>query len=473
MRACRLLCLLLGLVWMLVPAAAFAQSSASNRVNVLFIASDDLNNNLGCYGHRIVKSPNLDRLAQRGMRFERAYCQFPLCSPSRVSLMTGLRPDVTRIFDLQTDFRTIHPDVVTLPQLFRQNGYAVARVGKIYHYGVPGQIGTNGLDDPKSWDKVINPRGRDKEEERLVKNLTPNRGLGSALAFLAAEGADEEQTDGMVATEAIKLLEENKDKPFFLAVGFFRPHTPYVAPKKYFQMYPPERIPLAKDPEEDLKDIPVAALWTKPANWGLSEQDRRQAIQAYYASISFMDAQVGRVLDALDRLKLADRTIIVFWSDHGYLLGEHGQWMKQSLFEPSARVPMVLAAPQAKAKGQACGRTVELMDIYPTLVDLCGLPTPKEPRTYQRGTSLRPLLDDPNHPWSKPAYTQVRRSANRRSFAGRTVRTERWRYTEWDQGKAGVELYDHQADPAEERNLAQAPEHAATVAELRKLLRPE
>jgi len=446
---------------------AGAQSKPARRMNVLFIASDDLNNDLGGYGHPLVKSPNLDRLARRGLRFYRAYTQFPLCSPSRSSLMTGLRPDVTRVYDLTTHFRANLPDVVTLPQMFRNNGYYAARVGKIYHYGVPGQIGTSGLDDPPSWDKVVNPRGRDKDEEHLLRRLTPQRPLGSSLTMLAAEGADEEQTDGKVATETIKLLEENRDKPFFIAAGFYRPHCPFIAPKKYFDLYPLDKIELPKEPLDHFKNTPEAAFWTKPPYWGLNEQQRREAIQAYYASITFMDAQVGRLLDALERLKLADNTIIVFWSDHGYMLTEHGQWMKQNLFEESARVPLIIAAPTAKAKGRATNRTVELLDIYPTLAELCRLPAPAR----LEGRSLRPLLDNPRAKWDKPAYTQVLRDGQGKRFMGRSVRTERWRYTEWDEGRQGVELYDHDHDPREYRNLANDPTYAITIEELKRLLR--
>jgi uncharacterized sulfatase len=472
----------------LMVLVAHAQSNTSGKMNVLFIASDDLNNDLGGYGHPLVKSPNLDRLAKRGMRFDRAYNQYPLCSPSRSSLMTGLRPDTIKVYDLQTHFRTNVPNVVTLPQMFRNNGYYAARVGKIYHYGVPSQIGTSGLDDPPSWDKFVNPKGRDKADEHLVRNLTPGRGLGSALGILAADGTDEEQTDGMVATETIKLMEENKDKPFFLAAGFYRPHCPFIAPKKYFDLYPLDKITLPSEPPDHLKHLLEPSLWTKPAYWGLNEAERRAAIQAYYASITFMDAQVGRLLDALERLKLADNTIIVFWSDHGYLLTQHGQWMKQNLWEESARVPLIIAAPKAKAKGRASTRTVELLDIYPTLAELCGVAPP----AGLEGRSLRALLDDPRATWNKAAYTQVDRSgaqfgqatapttngpptqaqraAPRPTFTGRSVRTERWRYTEWDEGRRGVELYDHDKDPREYRNLANDPAYAKTIAAMKRLL---
>ncbi len=337
--------LLLLLLACVLPAQA--QAAKKKPLNVLFIAVDDLNNDLGVYGHKSVKSPHIDRLAKRGVRFDRAYCQFPLCSPSRTSLLTGLRPDTTRVYDLQKHFRATLPDVVTLPQLFKNNGYFSARVGKIFHYGVPGQIGTSGLDDPASWDTVVNPRGRDKDEEDKVINLTPNRSLGSALAYLEADGTDEEQTDGMVATETIRLLEASRDKPFFIAAGFYRPHCPYVAPKKYFAMYPLDQITLPRDPADDRTDTPAHAHFTNPPHWGLSEADQKKSIQAYYASITFMDAQVGRLLDALDRLKLRDNTVIVFWGDHGYALGEHGDWMKQTLFEESARAAARVRAGKA------------------------------------------------------------------------------------------------------------------------------
>jgi uncharacterized sulfatase len=450
----------------LQPARAVAQSNPAQKMNVLFIAVDDLNNALGCFGHPVVKSPNTDRLAARGVGFEHCYCQFPLCSPSRTSLFTGLRPDDTKVYDLRTHFRDTVPDALTLPQLFRQSGYFVARVGKLYHYGVPGDIGTDGLDDPKSWDQVVNPRGRDKDEEDKVTNLHQGKsGLGSSFAWLESGGADDEYTDGKVAAETIRLLEEHKDKPFFIGCGFYRPHVPWIVPKKYFDLYPLDKIALPENPPNDRDDIPAAALTVKPANYGFSDEDCRKATRAYFASISYMDAQLGRVLDALDRLKLADKTIIVFWGDNGYHLGEHGLWQKQSLFEESARVPLIVVAPNAKAKGKISPRVVETVDLYPTLADLCGL----QPRIYLAGGSLRPLLDDPNAIWTRVACSQTRRSgAGTGAFMGYTLRTERWRYTEWDGGKQGAELYDHRNDPREFTNLANDPKYAHNVAVLKR-----
>ncbi len=460
-----------GNVWILsavfagLAGSGFAAPAAgSPRYNVLFIATDDLNCDLGCYGHPVVKTPNLDRLAERGVRFERAYCQFPLCSPSRSSLLTGLRPDTTQVFDLKKHFRTVLPGVVTLPQMFRNGGYYAARVGKIYHYGVPGDIGTSGLDDPASWDKVVNPRGRDKDEEHMLTNHTPKRGLGSSLSFLAADGSDEEQTDGIGTTAAIKLLEANKDRPFFIAMGYYRPHCPYVAPKRYFAQVPFEQVRMAQVAQAWRGQVPLPALVsTQPWPWfGVTEEQARESKRAYWAAIEFMDAQVGRLLAALERLGLADRTIVVFWSDNGYHVGEHGLWMKQSLFENSARVPLIVAAPGQKSKGRASLRTVELLDIYPTLAELCGLAPPAN----LTGRSLAPLLDDPRAAWDKPAFTQVWRGG----FPGHSVRTERWRYTEWDGGKRGAELYDYETDPQEEHNLAGDPKHAHIVAELEALV---
>ena len=451
---------LLGLLLVAVASAAPAR-----KPNVLFIAVDDMNNDLGCYGSPVVQSPNIDRLAARGVKFDRAYCQFPLCSPSRSSIMTGLRPDQTRVFDLQYHFRTGLPDVVTLPQLFMRNGYYAARVGKIYHYGNPGDIGTSGLDDPPSWKEFVNPAGTDKTTlESDVINYTPQRGLGSAMVYLSdAKGRDEDHTDGKVATEAIRLMEKHRDEPFFLAVGFYRPHTPYIAPKKYFDLYPIDKIEVPVVPADYVKTVPAAALYsTRPwPNFGVTHQQARECKQAYYAAISFVDAQIGRVVDALDRLGLRDNTVIVFWSDHGYSLGTHGLWMKQSCFEDSARVPMIIAGPGIKGGGVS-PRLVEFVEVYPTLADLAGLTPPGN----LAGVSLRPLLHQPDAAWNRPAFTQVERGG----FPGRSVRTPRWRYTEWDEGKQGVELYDHESDPGEMKNLAPDPKYAAILAEHKALV---
>ena len=450
--------------FLLLALSGWLGAQAAQRLNVLFIATDDMNNNLGCYGNPIVHSPNIDRLAAEGVRFDRAYCQFPLCNPSRASLMTGLRPDTVRVFDLRRHFRSVVPDVVTLPQLFRQHGYFVARVGKIYHYGNPGQIGTSGLDDPMSWDEFVNPRGRDKDKEDKIINFTPRRGLGSSLSFLAADGPDEDQTDGIGTDAAIRLMEEHRNEPWFIAIGYYRPHCPYIAPKKYFDLYPLEKIHVPRVTKEDVKDVPPLALAsTRPwPHFGVTLEQARQAKRAYYACISFVDAQIGRLLAALDRLGLRDRTLIVFWSDHGYLLGEHGLWFKRSTFEESARAPLIFAGAGVPTHGVACPRTVEFVDIYPTVAELCGLPLPP----HLEGVSLKPLLENPHARWDRPAYTQV----DRRGIPGHSVRTERWRYVEWDNGRQGRELYDHFRDPQELHNLANDPRYASVVERMHQLI---
>jgi uncharacterized sulfatase len=436
--------------------------SLDKKYNVLFIAVDDLND-VGIYDNPEVKTPNMERLFKKGIRFNRAYCQYPLCNPSRASIMNGLRPDQTKVYNNTTNFRNTIPNTVTLPQLFKQNGYFSARIGKIYHYNVPNQIGTDGMDDPMSWDKVVNPKGRDVLEKDKIINPVPSRAIGASPSYYSSEGTDAEMTDGKIADGAVQLLQENKDKPFFLAVGFFLPHHPFVTPKKYFDMYPLDKITLPK-PKPSMDDLPEAAITTQPINFGLSEQQRKESIRAYYASVTFMDAQLGRLLDGLEQLKLADNTIIVFWSDHGASFSEHGQWLKSSLFEITNRTPMIISVPDG-LKGRASDRLVELVDLYPTVADLCGLTVPVSQGLS--GKSLRPLLVNPDAKWTEAAYSQVKRN----NIMGRSVRTKKWRFTEWDEGKAGMELYNEKNDKGELVNLASKKKYSGMIKELSVLLR--
>jgi iduronate 2-sulfatase len=430
------------------------------RLNVLFIAIDDLTCALGCYGHPEVSSPNLDKFATDSVRFERAYCQFPLCNPSRSSLLSGMRPDKTRIFGNGVRIRERYPDIVTLPQLFKNNGYFSGRVGKIFHYGVPDMIGTSGRDDPPSWDQVVNPRGRDKDDEKDVINVTSwLHNIGAALTWMEAKGTDEEQTDGKVAAATIKMLEAHKDGPFFIACGFYRPHVPDIATKPYFDMYPLDKVTLPDEPSNHIAGIPPIALTVKPLNYGLEPIKLRTFKRAYTAATSFVDAQFGKVMDAVERLGLEDNTVIVVWSDHGWNLGEHGQWQKMLLFEESAHVMLMIRLPHAKTNGKTCPRTVELVDLYPTLADLCGL----KPPPWLDGKSLRALLRNPEASWKRPAFTQVTRKGG---IMGRSIRTEQWRYTEWADGAKGKELYDQDADPHEYHNLANDPKYAKVAAKL-------
>lgn len=469
------------LLWIAICITAWSavEIGAAERPNVLFIVSDDLNNMLGCYGHPLVKTPHLDRLAARGARFDRAYCAFPLCGPSRNSFLTGLYPNSTGILANAQIFRQTIPTQLSLPQAFRNAGYFAARIGKLYHYNVPTSVGTNGHDDPASWELELNPAGVDRlEEEPHIFSLLPGQ-FGGTLSWFASPRADREHTDGMMAEDAIWVLErcaKQRQRPFFLALGFFRPHTPYVAPKvPYFDLYNVEQMPVVQGVEEDQRDLPAAALGSyKREQDKLTDALRRESLQAYFASISFMDAQVGRVLESLDRLGLAKNTIIVFTSDHGYHVGEHGLWQKMSLFEESARVPLLVVAPGASQAGSAISAPVSQIDLFPTLLDLCGV---KGPANLQ-GQSLVPMLKDTQTLGRGWALTQVSRgggraraavttniSAQGERFFGYSLRTPRWRYTEWDEGRRGRELYDHDKDPRELDNLAEKPDFATVVAE--------
>lgn len=444
--------------------------SAQDKPNVLFISVDDMNCDLGAYGHPLVKTPNLDRLCKLGVRFDAAYCQQPFCGPSRASVMTGLRPDTLDMHTLKHELRQKNPDVVTLGQMFRNNGYYSARAGKIYHYGNPSMIGTDGNDDPATWDERHNPIGIDRSQQEKITRYGAgqqnNKKLGRSLSWWDPESSDDQHTDGMVAAKIVELIKQRKDKPFFLAAGFFNPHCPYVAPRKYFDLYPLDQItmPDLEEAKRDLEDVPAMAILRDRKHWPYQFKDvtvdeARKCKQAYFATISFVDAQVGRLLDALEANDLMKNTIIVFWSDHGYFLGEKGLWYKRKAFERSARMPLIIAAPGFE-KGKHTAKPVELLDLYPTLADLCGLSPPED----LEGKSLRPLLaDSRGDGWNKPAYTQVWYSPK---AWGYSIRNERYRYTEWLEGRAGRELYDHANDPEEITNLAENPDHAKIVAQL-------
>ena len=461
------------------------QAADTKKPNVLFIIADDLNVFLGCYGDPTAKTPNLDKLAARGVRFEKAYCTFPLCGPSRNSMLTGLYPNSNGILANAQIFRQTVPERVSLPQAFRQQGYFAARVGKLYHYNVPASIGTEGHDDPASWELQLNPAGVDRtEEEPRIFSLRPGS-FGGTLSWYASPKPDEDHTDGRIAADAEWVLErcaKHKERPFFLAVGFFRPHTPYVAPKKpYYDFYPHEKMRIVPNIKEDQTDIPAAGLASyKTEQDKLTDELRRSALQAYYASISFMDTQLGHVIGALDRLGLSENTIIVFTSDHGYHTGEHGLWQKQSLFEESARVPLLIVTPDGNSKNTVAKSPVSHIDLFPTLMELARL---KAPEGLQ-GQNLSPMLADPKTQGRGWSLSQVVRGGgfkrfgasaavgdNGNRFFGYSLRTERWRYTEWDEGKQGSELYDHDKDPNELVNLVGNPEHAALVSNLQRKIR--
>ena len=396
-------------------------SNTSETLNVLLIIADDLNCDLGAYGNLVIKTPNIDRLAKRGVLFENAHNQYPLCGPSRASFMTGMYTNQTKITSNNMNLRNSVPDVITLGQRFRQQGYQSVRIGKMFHYDNPSAIGTSGNDDIYSWDQTINPYGRDKIEEHKINTLT-ERKYGGTLSWLAADGKDEEQTDGIGAGEAIKKLDNFalSGTPFFLAVGFFRPHTPFVATKKYFDLYETEKIEIPETSSEYLATLPepaVKSIRAKKNQINLEKERAQEIKEAYYATISFVDAQVGRILDQLESNGLDKNTVVVFTSDHGYHMGEHGHWQKQTLFENATRIPLIISAPNLENKGVISNSPVELIDLYPTLMDLTDINTPK----HVVGKSLKPIMKNVN--------ASVRGSALTRWRNGYSIKTKRYRLT--------------------------------------------
>jgi uncharacterized sulfatase len=415
---------------------------------------DDLNCDIACYGRPEVSTPHIDSLAAQGVRFVNAYAQATACNPSRASLITGRDPGATRVFDNRTNYRDALVEAVTLARHFRNHGYVTAAVGKIAH---------RGYDDREAWErhgKFGLPPGDHTESaaERKARRKQVDRWA------VSGPGPGEGQRDFQVADEAIRLLGELREQRFFLAVGFDTTHPPLVSPRRYYDPYRKQNVELASD----FAPLPANGTLASRENPGLfyarpaSRKQAREMTKAYRAATSFVDAQLGRVLAELDRLELRESTIIVFTSDHGFHLGEKGLWGKGTLFERGLRVPLVIAAPGAAA-GTACSRPVQLVDLYPTLNELARLPRPGP----LDGRSLAPLLADPETAWPHPARSWVQRG----EVFGASLRTERYRYTEWDEGAAGSELYDHLTDAGETRNLADDPSQAALVARLGALLR--
>ncbi len=466
-----------ALVFLCVSSVILA---SDNRLNVLFIAADDLRNDLGCYGNSIVKTPNLDKLATRSLVFNKAYCQQAVCNPSRASIMTGRRLDTLQIWNLSTHFRSRLPDVETLPQHFKKHGYFTQNVGKIYHNWIHEIQG-----DPDSWSVPAElhfaNHGSDKAN---VEGEVPSSSTDSPKCE-CRDVEDEAYFDGRVAKRAIEVLQERstKSEPFFLAVGFWKPHSPFNAPKKYWDLYHRNEISMPAHPEWPI-DAPKIAWHDSREILGsgknearISDEWIREIRHGYFANISYLDAQIGKVLDELERPKLDDKTVIVFWSDHGYHLGEQSLFAKTSNFELDARVPLIISTPKMKSAGKITNALAELLDLYPTISDVCRLPRP----LGTEGVSLDSILQNPQsnvrdfaltqHP--RPAYYD-REPDNQPTHMGYSVRSATHRYTEWRDWKTGKttarELYDHQADPDETRNLASKSDQTSELESHAKLL---
>lgn len=470
----------------LLGLALFPGPPAAGAVpNVLFIAVDDLRPELGCYGAAHMRTPHIDRLAAQGLLFERAYCQVAVCNPSRASVLSGCRPDTTGVLDNQHFLRPQLPEVVTLPQLFKNHGHTSLSLGKVFHHSErePG-------DDPLSWSEPAWYHGEpykhwfSKESEDFLKALKKlpkekQPKIIRARPYEAAAVPGEAYPDGQTATRAIETLGRLKreGKPFFLAVGFVKPHLPFTCPQEYWDLYPEAETALPTS-HERTEGAPEAAFHSQyelrsygdvPATGPIPHETARKLIRGYRACVSFMDAQVGRVLAELERQGLRESTVVVLWGDHGYHLGENGLFTKMTNFELGARVPLIVSLPGQKTAGRKTAALVELADLYPTLAALAGLPAP----AHLEGLDFTPLLEDPARPWKEAAFSQYLRPG-KDPITGRSVRTERWRYTEWKtrSGKdAGVELYDSSTGVPEAANLAADPAHAGRVRAMAELLR--
>ena len=484
--------------FLLAAAAPNRETGLDERPNVLFIVADDLNVALGSYlasapapQYAGAKTPNLDRLAAEGIRFDRAYVQNPLCNPSRTSFLSGLRPPTVDIYDGSTPPRhKIGDGLRMLPEHFNDHGYFTARVGKIAHnifehvvtwdvsafalsrepalrLHVPGYL--PGVDLSAQRDNTWADGSEDgMSREDVLRPIRRRAGL--PLSWRATDESPRMTPDGTTATRIVQLMARNRDKPFFIAAGFHKPHQPWVGPVEFFEQHPASEIRLPPTPPDDTADLPAAAFQLIADDLDHTERQHKQAIAAYHAMVTMTDSYVGQLLEALEVLGLADSTIVVFTSDHGFQLNEHGGlWRKTYQFEESTRVPLIVRLPGGRQAGEVAGGLVELVDLYPTLVELCNLPKPAH---ELEGTSFRPLLDDPDLPWKSAAFSESKREG----FHGRTLRTQRYRYTEWTplaatSGETQRELYDLEQDPFEYENLALDPGRRAVVEELSRRLR--
>jgi len=474
-----------------------------SKPNILFIAVDDLRPELGCYGNKYIKSPNIDRLANEGVLFENAFCQSAVCNPSRASLLSGLRPDATKVWDLKTDLRKTMPNIVTLPQYFKENGYKTMCIGKIFHNIFPDSLSWSvpkiyikgfPFDPDAGYFSDENLAYIEKRKQQFIAAGDTSRidRFGKwyikASATECVDVPDNTYYDGAQTDIAVEKLKElkNDNKPFFFAIGYYRPHLPFNAPKKYWDLYKRDDIPLAKNPFLP-ENMPIMAInnlrelkgYTdfknayRPWEGSLTEDEAKLLKHGYYASVSYTDAQIGRLLDQLEKTGLKDNTIVVLWGDHGWKLGEHNSWCKMTNFEIDTHVPLIIRVPGMKENGKKSRALVEFVDIYPTLCELSGLPIPNN----LEGISLKPLLVNVDKPWKTAVFSQFLRegiwkSPDGNTYMGYSIRTERYRYTEWyvwdnvnkvPLNYADCELYDHKTDPDENINISGLAENKDLV----------
>ncbi len=496
-----LFCLSAGLL------VSCSTSDEKKPPNILFIAVDDLRPELGCYGTEYVKSPSIDRLADNGIVFTQSYCQSAVCNPSRASLLTGLRPDRIKVWDLRTDFRNTSPDVVTLPQHFKNNGYHTVGIGKIYHNVLPDSLSWSEpklhikgypFDPDAVYRNEENVAALEEKKQKIIAEGREQRYIDRIgewylkdVAYEIVDAPDDVYFDGAQTEVALEKIEElsNKEKPFFFAIGFYRPHLPFNVPKKYWDMYERENIPLAEN-DYVPKDAPLMAINNlrelrgysdfktilHPGDGQLDEDKTRALKHGYLASVSYIDAQVGRLINKLKELKIDDNTIIVLWGDHGWKLGEHGSWCKMTNYEIDTKVPLIISTPQLKGKSIKSKRLVEFVDVYPTLCDLAGISIPET----LEGISVVPLIENPDRSWKKAAFSQFLREGiwvapDGIEYMGYSIRTENHRYTEWVNWEtnelAAIELYDHTTDPNENINIAGIEENKSITKELSKKLK--
>lgn len=457
--------LAVGLTLLVFSLEGVRPACGDDRLNVLLILIDDLRPELHTYGVDAVLTPHIDAFARRAVQFNNAYCQYPVCNPSRSSLLTGKRPDELGIYTNEEPVRRLHPSLVTLPQSLRQAGYRTAGLGKLFHQGLNEENEPTLFRDDASFDHSFRALGRSPAIGEMGEGRVAGDGSIPWCRWLAAQGGDTAQPDGMLADEAVRFLENYNEEPFFLGVGFHKPHDPFIAPREYFDLYDTDDVALPIAPD-DRSPLTKYAL---PRSYDFSkftDRDRREIKRAYHACVSFVDAQVGKIMKCMDHLNRWDDTIVIVMGDHGYHLGEHGWWNKVTIFELGARTPLVIWAPGAERNETACDAVVELLDLYPTVIDYCGVDSPHS----LSGKSLRPLIEGERHASSSDAaFTQVARGGVEMGYS---VRTNHFRLIQWGRvAEGGLELYEHPQDPNEYYNLAGRPEHAEKLEQLTRRLR--